>query len=119
MMRRAALVPALAALLACGESTGIDGSCVAVVNVDGTLYGPASLPAVPQAEVGPVYLRVTANTGCLDQGQPPVELEPGMSNFLDPGTELRRVEGFEPEERLTRWAPVVAEWLVLAPHPAF
>jgi hypothetical protein len=120
-MRRAVVVLALGLLAGCGESTlsVADGSCVAVVNVDGTFYGPASLPSLPPAEVGPVYLIVTANTGCLDQGQPPVELESGMSNFLDSGTELRRVAGFEPEVRLTYWAPVVGEWLALAPHPAF
>jgi hypothetical protein len=70
---------------------------------------------VPQADVSDVVLHVTRNTGCLDQGQPADPLAHGESNFLDAGTVLHRVVGFEPEQRLAHWAPLVGEWLVLAP----
>lgn len=92
-----------------------EGLCVAVVNVGGVFYSPDSVPSVSQAEVSDAVLNVTRNTGCLDQGQPADPLEHGESNFLDAGTVLHRVAGFEPEQRLAYWAPVVAEWLVLAP----
>jgi hypothetical protein len=117
-MRRATVTLAVGLLAACGEATlDVDGSCVAVVNVGGTLYTPASLPSVAPADVGPVHVEVTLDTGCLDQGQPSVELGHGESNFLDVGTKIHRVDGFEPEERLTHWSDVVEEWLLLAPAP--
>jgi hypothetical protein len=118
-MRRVTVMLAAAGLLAgCDDSAfGVDGLCVAVVNVDGTFYTPASLPSVEPGDVGAVRIEVTLNTGCLDQGEPPVELGPGDSNFLDEGTQIHRVAGFEPGERLTYWAPVVQEWLALAPTP--
>jgi hypothetical protein len=119
-MRRAILIPALGLLVACGESTvAVEGSCVAAVNIDGTTYHPASLPPVLAEDVGAFYVEVTLNTGCLDQGEPPVELGHGESNFLEVGTKIHRVDGFEPEERLALWAPIVGEWSPLVPHPVF
>jgi hypothetical protein len=104
-------------MLACdGGSTGPEGLCLAVVNVGGVFYTtPASPPSVAPADVSDLFLEVTRDTGCLDQGEPSDELASGESNFLPAGTALHRVVGFEPEERLTYWAPVVQEWLPLAP----
>jgi len=105
-----------AVLWACGPSTvDVSGGCIAAVNVDGVLFtGGESLRVAP-ADVGSLYVVVTRHTGCLDQGEPADPLGHGESNFLDVGTAIHRVVGFEADARLTYWSDVVDEWLPLTP----
>ncbi len=101
-----------AAAGACGQSpTDVEGTCVAVVNVDGVFMGTES-GVVPADSVGDEYLTITRNTGCLDQGQPADPLAPGESNFLEVGTALHRVPGFGPTERLA-YRIDTGEWLAV------
>jgi hypothetical protein len=90
---------------------------VAVVRLGGVFYTTAPLPPVPPGEIVGAYLTVTRNTGCLDQGQPADPLAHGESNFLEAGTVLHLVAGYSAGERLAYWAPVVSQWLALAPLP--
>jgi hypothetical protein len=115
-MRPTLAIIGLTLLTACGGSLlGVDGSCVAVVNVGGTLFTPLDSALVQAGDIEEVVVVVSLDTGCLDQGEPSSPLGHGESNFLEVGTEIRRVTGYAAEERLTYWAPVVAEWLALAP----
>ena len=117
-MRRASILFGLLAVTACGSPTSTEGTCIAVVNVDGVFYGDAPDPRPTPAEVSSEpYLEITRNTGCLDQGEQADPLGHGESNFLEVGTTLHRIEGYEPGERLAHWAPVIGEWLALSPLP--
>jgi hypothetical protein len=108
-------------LTACGEATPtviVEGACVAAVNVDGVEFTDDDSPPVPPADVGEVHAVVTVYTGCQDQGRPTneaLEWAPGTSNFLPVGTQIHRVEGFSPTERLAYRADPIDEWLPLAP----
>lgn len=120
------MIRALSALLlgltlaGCSDPVAPEGSCVAVVNVHGVMYGTPSIePPAASAVSAEAYLTITRSTGCLDEGQPSDPLAHGESNFLPVGATLHRIEGFEPEERLAHWSDVLEEWRVLAPHPAF
>jgi hypothetical protein len=100
-------------LIACsGSPTDLEGSCAAVVNVDGTFLTAAGA-VVPADSVEGTYLEVTRHTGCLDQGQSTDPLDSGESNFLPVGTELHRVVGFEPTDRLT-YRGDSGEWRLLS-----
>ena len=107
----------LGAALACssGSPTGVEGTCIAVVNVDGTFMTSVG-DVVAADSVTTTYLEVSRNTGCLDQGEPSDPLQSGESNFLPTGTELHRVIGFEPTERLA-YRIGTGEWLLLASVP--
>lgn len=107
------LVLAVGAAGACGQSpVEVDGTCVAVVNVDG-VYMTTEGGVVPVDSVGVPYLTVGRSTGCLDQGEPNDPLGPGESNFLEAGTELRRVAGYEATERLA-YRIDSGEWLAVS-----
>jgi hypothetical protein len=99
---------------ACGESPSeidIEGTCIAVANVDGVMMTTAN-GVLAADSVGAQYLSVTRRTGCLDQGQPSQPLAPGESNFLEVGTALHRVPGFGATERLA-YQIFTGEWLTL------
>lgn len=106
-----------AALAACDEGpVGAEGTCVAAVNIEGVTFTSSGAPAPPSNAVASTpYLTITRNTGCLDQGQPADPLAHGESNFLEVGTTLHTVEGYDATERLVYWSDVVDEWLVLEP----
>ena len=107
-------------LAACGESSvgSVEASCVAGVNVDGTTFTSGGPHRVEPEDVGDVYMEVSVYTGCQDEGVVrDGPWEPGVSNFLAVGTQLHRVDGFEPRERLTHWSDVIDEWLPLIPLP--
>lgn len=98
--------------VACGSSlTDLDGTCVAVVNVDGVFLTTEG-GVLPADSVGDEHLSITRNTGCLDEGQPADPLGSGESNFLEVGTALHRVPGFAPIERLA-YRIGTGEWLTL------
>lgn len=100
--------------IACGgDPTGADGSCFAVVRVNGAFFTPTQ-PAPDRESVSTdVFLTVTRNTGCLDQGEPADPLVHGESNFLEAGTTLHTIKGFDPSERLAFYSDVIEEWLAL------
>lgn len=105
-------------LLGCSESVGLEGLCVAAVNVDGVDFRQIDVPSPGEEDLSDEpYLSITRNTGCLDEGQPGGELSHGESNFLAVGTELFEVDGFAPSERLAYWAEPIEEWRVLGPMP--
>ena len=120
-MRAPAALLFLTALAACGGSAvGVEGSCVAAVNVDGIDFTGGGLGSIPPDRVGTVHAEVSVYTGCQDQGWPTqeaLEWAPGTSNFLPVGTRIHRVDGFSAHERLTYWSDVVDEWLALTPLP--
>ncbi len=98
--------------VACGSSlTDLDGTCVAVVNIDG-VFLTSEGGVLPADSVGDEHLSITRNTGCLDQGQPADPLGPGESNFLEVGTALHRIPGFAHTERLA-YRIGTGEWLTL------
>jgi hypothetical protein len=100
--------------VACGgDPTGADGSCFAVVSINGAFFTPTQ-PAPAQERVSTnVFLTVTRNTGCLDQGEPADPLAHGESNFLEAGTTLHTIEGFDSSERLAHYSEEIQEWLAL------
>jgi len=98
--------------------TGVDATCIAAVNVHGVLYVPTSIPSLDSTKVETdVYLTVTRDTGCLDQGEPGASLADGESNFLPVGTTLHRITDTPPEWRLAYWEPEVHVWRALEPPP--
>lgn len=112
----ALIVVALAT--ACEDDlTGIEGSCIALVNVHGVGFGESAAgPLDPASVASEPYLTVTRNTGCLDQGEPADPWMHGESNFLEPGTTLHAIEGFDPAERLAVYYELVDEWQALEPR---
>ena len=118
--RRWFIVTTLAAVAlaaACSDSaTGLEGMCLAAVNVDGVIFvESAADPPDPTSASSAPYLTVTRNTGCLDQGEPSDPLMHAESNFLEPGTTLHTIDGFDPTERLAVYYELIDEWLPLAP----
>ena len=114
--RLAPLLPFfLLVLSACDNPTELEGSCLAVVNVQGVFFTLAEASATSEEISEAPYLTITRNTGCLDQGQVARELAHGESNFLAVGSTLHTVAGFEASEGLAYYAPVVEEWVVLVP----
>lgn len=96
----------------CGESpVGVEGTCVAVANIDGVFMTTGEGVLAPDS-VGTRYLTISRRTGCLDQGQASEPLAPGESNFLEVGTELHRVAGFAATERLA-YRIHTGEWRTL------
>lgn len=112
----ALIVVALAT--ACEDDlTGIEGLCINLVNVHGVGFGESSAgPLDPASVSSEPYLTVTLNTGCLDQGEPVDPWMHGESNFLEPGTTLHTIEGFDPAERLAVYYELIDEWQVLEPR---
>jgi len=115
MIRRAGLVLLCLLLVMCEEPAGNDVTCAAAVNVDGVLYEELQTP-VDETTVSPeVYLTLSANPGCQDEGEPAGRLKPGQSNYLPAGTELHVVDGFDPSERLAFRDDLFDQWRGLAP----
>lgn len=105
---------AMLGVAACGGSgTDVEGTCIAVVNVNGVFMTPSGA-SIPPDSVSDAYVSITRNTGCLDQGEPSSPLLHAESNFLAVGVSLHRVLGFEPDERLAVQRPT-GEWDVLVP----
>lgn len=119
-MLRAMSALLLVGLAGCDDPIAVNGLCVAVVNVDDVMFLQASEESPATAAVSSdIYLTVTRNTGCLDQGEQAEPLSHGESNFLPVGTTLHQIEGFAPEARLAYWSSELEEWQVLAPDPTF
>ena len=101
-----------------GSTTAAEGLCITAVNVDGAMFTliEAPLPAA-EAVSTEVYLTVTRDTGCLDQGEASDPLVHGESNFLPVGTTLHEVDGYGPDERLAVWRGNEEEsgWRFLVP----
>ena len=111
---------ALVPLVGCGDdATGPEALCLAVVNVEGVIFAEvAGGPVAPELVSSEPVLTVTRNTGCLDMGQPSEPLASGESNYLEVGTTLHAIEGFDPTERLAVYSELIDEWTPIGPTEA-